>query len=117
MDCFPLYLEDGVTEPLLEWNLGFSFDEVVEGLERMCTVRHYGCTRTGQEGEALLSLTLPSGTLALSVKPLLSHRSPFSPLIILHRTLLSVTSTTPVSPGDWENFRRHLTLTFLRAGG
>jgi hypothetical protein len=106
-----------VTEPLLEWNLGFSLDEVVEGLEKMCIVRHYIYTRICQEGEALLSLTLPSGTLALSVKPLLSHRSPFSPLIILHRTLLSVASTATVSPQDWENFRRHLTLAFLRTGG
>jgi hypothetical protein len=106
-----------VTEPLLEWNLGFSFDEVVEGLEKMCTMRHYVYTRICQKGEALLYPTLPSGTLALSVKPLLSRHSPFSPLIILHRTLLSVTSTGTVSPQDWENFRQHLTLAFLRAGG
>jgi hypothetical protein len=106
-----------VTTPLLEWDLGFSFDEVVEGLEKMCATRHYVCARTDREGGAFLSLTLPSGTLALSVKPLLSRRSPFTPLAILHRTLLSVTSTAAVAPEDWENFRRHLTLTFLRAGG
>ena len=102
---------------LLEWNLGFTFDEVVEGLEKMCTLRGYVHARTDRDGETLLSLTLPSGVLELSVKPLLSHRSPFSPLIILHRTLLTVASAGAVTPQDRETFRQHLTLAFLRAGG
>jgi hypothetical protein len=103
--------------PLLEWNLGFAFDEVVEGLEKMCVMRGYAYSRTDGDGETCLSVTLSFGTLELLVKPLLSHRSPFSPLIILHRTFLTVTSTTPIAPRDWEPFRRHLTLAFLRAGG
>ena len=106
-----------MTTPLLEWNLGFAFDEVVEGLEKMCAMRSYAYFRTDRDGETDLSVTLPSGTLALSVKPLLSHRSPFSPLIILHRTFLTVTSTAPVAPHDWDTFRQHVTLAFLRAGG
>jgi hypothetical protein len=106
-----------VTTPLLEWNLGFAFDEVVEGLEKMCAMRSYVYTRTDRDGETDLSVTLPSGTLALSVKPLPSHRSPFSPLIILHRTLLTVPSLAPVALHDWDTFRQHVTLAFLRAGG
>ena len=106
-----------MTTPLLEWNLGFAFDEVVEGLEKMCTLRSYTYNRTDRDGETCLSITLPSGMLKLLVKPLLSHYSPFSPLIILHRTLLTVTSTAPVALYDWEPFRQHVTLAFLRAGG
>ena len=106
-----------MTTPLLEWNLGFAFDEVVEGLEKMCAMRSYVYTRIDRDGETDLLVTLPSGTLALSVKPLLSHRSPFSPLIILHRTSLTVMSTAPVAPHDWDTFRQHVTLAFLRAGG
>jgi hypothetical protein len=106
-----------VSEILLEWNLGFAFDEVVAGLEKMCSLRNYAYTRTDQEGETGLAVTLPSGTLALSVKPLLSHRSPFSPNIILHRTLLIVTMTGTVTSQERETFRQHLTLAFLRAGG
>jgi hypothetical protein len=106
-----------MTTPLLEWNLGFVFAEVVEGLEKMCVMRGYAYSRTDRDGETDLSVSLPSGTLALSVKPLLSHRSPFSPLIILHRTFLTITSPAPVVPQDWETFRQHVTLAFLRAGG
>lgn len=106
-----------MTAPLLEWNLGFAFHEVVEGLEKMCVMRGYVSARTDRDGETDLSVILPSGTLALSVKPLLSHRSPFSPLIILHRTMLLITSTDPIASHDWESFRQHVTLAFLRAGG
>jgi hypothetical protein len=106
-----------VTTSLLEWDLGFAFDEVVEGLEKMCTMRRYVYTRTDRDGETCLSVTLPSATLKLLVKPLLSHRSPFSPLIILRRTLLTVTSLAPVALHDWDTFRQHMTLAFLRAGG
>ena len=106
-----------MTTPLLEWNLGFAFDEVVEGLEKMCAIRSYAYSRTDGDGETCLSVSLSSETIELLVKPLLSHRSPFSPLIILHRTLLTITSTIPVVPRDWESFRQHLTLAFLRAGG
>lgn len=102
---------------LLEWNLGFAFDEVVEGLEKMCTRRSYLYARTDRGGETCLSITLPSGILKLLVKPLLPRCSPFSPLIIWHRTLLTVTSTAPVALCDWEPFRQHVTLAFLRAGG
>lgn len=112
-----LFIEGSVTTPLLEWDLGFAFDEVVEGLEKMCAMRRYVYTRTDRDGETCLSVTLPSATIALLVKPLLSHRSPFSPLIILHRTLLTVTSTAPVAPHDWDIFRQHVRLAFLRAGG
>ena len=106
-----------MSEILLEWNLGFAFDEVVEGLEKMCSMRGYVHTRTDRDGETLLSLTLPSEILELSVRPLRSHRSPFSPLIILHRTMLTVASAGAVTPQDRETFRQHLTLAFLRAGG
>lgn len=106
-----------MTTPLLEWNLGFAFDEVVEGVEQMCAMRSYIYTRTDRDSETCLSITLPSGMLELLVKPLLSHHSPFSPLIILHRTSLTVTSTAPVVLHDWEPFRQHVMLAFLRAGG
>jgi hypothetical protein len=106
-----------VTTSLLEWDLGFAFDEVVEELEKMCTMRRYVYTRIDRDGETCLSVTLPSATLKLLVKPLLSNRSPFSPLIILRRTLLTVTSLAPVALHDWDTFRQHMTLAFLRAGG
>jgi hypothetical protein len=83
----------------------------------MYTMRSYVYTRTDRDRETCLSVTLPSGTLELLVKPLLSHRSPFSPLIILQRTLLTVTSLAPVALHDWDTFRQHMTLAFLRAGG
>ena len=117
MDCFPLCTEVGVNEVLLEWNLGFAFDEVVEELEKMCTMRSYTYTRTDRDGEILFSLILLSGTLELSVKPLLSHRSPFGHNISLYRTLLIVSVTGIVTPQEWETFRQYLTLAFLRAGG
>jgi hypothetical protein len=113
----PLYLEGGVTTPLLEWNLGFAFAEVVEGLEKMCVTRGYVYSRVDRDGETDFSVTLPSGILALVVKPLLSQRSPFSPLIIVHRTMLTITSLTTIALQDWDPFQRHVTLAFLRAGG
>lgn len=106
-----------MTTSLLEWNLGFPFDEVVEGLGKMCTTRGYAYTRIDREGETDLSVTLPSGTLTLLMQPLLSHRSPFSPLIILQRTLLTITAIAPILPYHWQTFQQHLTLAFLRAGG
>jgi hypothetical protein len=106
-----------VSEILLEWNLGFAFDEVVEGLEKMCTTRGYVRTRTDCDGETVFSLSLWSGTLELSVKPLSSYRSPFGHNITWHRTLLTVSETGVVTPQEREIFRQHLTLAFLRAGG
>ncbi len=106
-----------MTTPLLEWNLGFAFAEVVEGLEKMCVTRGYIYARADRDGETDFSVTLPSGILALVVKPLPSHRSPFSPLIIVHRTMLTITSLTTIAPQDWDPFQRHVTLAFLRAGG
>lgn len=106
-----------MSEILLEWNLGFASDEVVEGLEKMCTRRGYVHTRSDCDGETLFALTLPSGALELLVQPLLSHRSPFSPNIILHRTMLIVSVTDGVTPQERATFRQYLTLAFLRAGG
>ena len=106
-----------MTTPLLEWDLSFAFDEVVEGLEKMCIMRRYVYARTDRDGETCLSVMLPPATLGLLVKPLLSPRSPFSPLIILRRTLLTVTSLASVAPHEWDIFRQHVTLAFLRAGG
>ncbi len=111
-----------MTTPLLEWNLGFAFAEVVEGLEKMCVTRGYIHARADRDGETDFSVTLPSGILALVVKPLPSHHSPFSPLIIVHRTMLTITALattalTTIAPQDWDAFQRHVTLAFLRAGG
>lgn len=102
---------------LLEWNLGFSFAEVVEGLEKMCSLCSYPYTRVDRDSETSFSISLPTDMLTLSVKPFCSSRSPFSSLLNLHRTLLSVASPQALAPHDWKTFRQHLTLAFLRAGG
>jgi hypothetical protein len=105
-----------VTEKTVEWNLGFARDEVLAGLEKLLAGAGYLYTRTESEAEVRFQVTLPQGSLGLTVRPLLSQRSPFGPHLFFHRTLLIMTYRD-VSVQDEETFLRRLTLTFLRAGG
>jgi hypothetical protein len=109
-------LESNVSEKTVEWNLGFAYDEVVVGLEKLLSQGGYTYTRSDTDTEAHFHVALMPGTLSLIAKPLLSHRSPFNSQIILHRTLLTITCVG-VAAHDEESFFRRLTLTFLRAGG
>jgi hypothetical protein len=116
VDRISLRVGDRVKEKTTEWNLGFAFDEVIMGLEKLLTGSKYDATRSEVNGESHFLVTLVEGSLTLIARPLLSHASPFSPLITLYRTLLTIICTdVPVQ--DEEIFFRRLTLTFLRAGG
>lgn len=105
-----------MTEKTIEWNLGFAHEEVVVGLEKMLTKAGYAYSRTDASPAVHFQITLPQGTCELHARPLLSHRSPFSPQIILHRTLLVITCTG-VSAQDEQALLHRLTLAFLRVGG
>ena len=105
-----------MTEKAIEWNLGFARDEVVTGLEKFLAEGKYTYTQAETDARVDFHVALSSGSLTLTVRPLLSHRSPFSPKIILHRTLLLVTFVG-VSDQEKETFLHRLTLTFLRVGG
>jgi hypothetical protein len=105
-----------VTEKTIEWNLGFTPDEVIVGLEKLLTEAGYAYTRVEPDAEVRFQVTLAQGTLGLTVRPLLGQRSPFSPQLILHRTLLVMT-WNGVSAEEEAVFLRRLTLAFLRVGG
>ncbi len=105
-----------MTEKTIEWNLGFAPDEVLVGLEKLFTEVGYAYLRAETDSEVRFQVTLAQGALELAVRPLLSQRSPFSPQIILHRTLLVMTFTG-ASAREEKTFLHHLTLTFLRVGG
>jgi len=103
-------------EKTVEWNLGFARDEVVAGLKKLLNEARYMYTHTETNAETCFQVTLPEGSLQLSVLPLPSHHSPFNPHVFFHRTLLVMTFTG-AEVQDEETFMRRLTLTFLRAGG
>jgi hypothetical protein len=105
-----------VDEKTVEWNLGFAYDEVIAGLEKLLSEGTYAHTRTATDTETHFQVTLAQGTLGLKVQPLLSHQSPFNPHVFFHRTLLVMTFME-VSRQDEETFLHRLTLRFLRAGG
>jgi hypothetical protein len=105
-----------VIEKTIEWNLGFARDEVIAGLEKLLTETGYVYTRADTDTEIRFQAILAQGLLELTVRALLSQRSPFNPPIFFHRTLLVMTFTG-VSTQEEETFLRRLTLTFLRVGG
>ena len=105
-----------MSEKTIEWNLGFAQDEVLAGLEKLLTTAGYAYTRVATDGEVRFQVTLAPGTLGLTVRPLLSQCSPFSPHLSFPRTLLVMTYIG-VSAQDEETFLHRLTLAFLRAGG
>ncbi len=116
MDHLSLYLGRDVTEKTIEWNLAFAVDEVVAGVEKLCTKLGYSfsCMRT--EEAAIFRATPPQGALTCTIRPLASHHSPFNIQVTLSRTLLLL-SYVGLSPHQEEALKQQLTLTFLRVGG
>ena len=105
-----------MTQKTSDWNLSFAPDEVVAGLEKLLSTNGYPYTRQDRDTEVRLHVTLSQGSLELTVQPLLSQRSPFSPEIGFHRTLLMMIWAGATAQEE-ETFLRRLTLTFLRVGG
>jgi hypothetical protein len=105
-----------VDEKTVEWNLGFAYDEVIAGLEKLLSEGEYAHTRAETAAETHFQVTLAQGTLGLKVQPLPSHQSPFNPYVSFHRTLVVMTFSE-VGRQDEETFLHRLTLRFLRAGG
>jgi len=116
LDSLSLYLEDSVRERNFEWNLAFASDEVIEGLEKMCSKEAYPYTKEETNGETLFHVTLPDGNVTLYVRPQAAQHPPFNPILKFQRTILLV-SMPEAGPLTVETFHRKLTLTFLRAGG
>ena len=50
------------------------------------------------------------------MRPLEPKRSPFSPTLLVQRTLLQITYTN-VERADRDRFKHQLTMAFLRVGG
>jgi hypothetical protein len=103
-------------EKTVEWNLGFARQEVIAGLKKLLREARYMYTQTETNAETGFQVTFPEGSLQLRVLPLPSHNSPFNRHVFFHRTLLVMTFTG-AEVQDEKAFMRHLTLTFLRAGG
>ena len=105
-----------MSEKTVEWNLAFARDEVVAGVEKLFTQAGYVYTRTDTDAETRFQVRLSQASLAMTVRPLSSQRSPFNLPVVLHRTLLTVTYTG-LSAQEEESLRHRLTLAFLRVGG
>jgi hypothetical protein len=116
VDGFSVYLEDKVRERNFEWNLAFATDEVIEGIEKMCANEAYPYTKEKQAELTRYHLTLPDGTVTLSVHPNGAQIAPFNAILKFQRTMLKV-SMPDVAPQTVETLHRKLTLAFLRAGG
>lgn len=104
------------TEQTIEWNLAFSLDEVVTGVEKMLGKLGYAftCTPNGETRDFLAS---PSqGSLRLTARPLAVQRSPFNLPVTLHRALLTVTYAG-FSAAEEAELKKQLTFAFLRVGG
>ena len=104
------------TYKTIEWNLGFSPEEVTEGLDKSLKQAGYGYRRIEAGAEAQFQVELSSGALRLIVDPLPPHQSPFSPYAPLRRTRLALIFEG-VDGREEADLLRRLTLTFLRAGG
>jgi hypothetical protein len=80
----------------------------------MCAIRSYAYSRTDGDSETCLSVSFLRDDRAT--------REPLLSIVVLqsahylHRTLLTIASTTPLFLATG-NLRQHLTLAFLRAGG
>ena len=66
MDGLSLYLEDSVRERNFEWDLASASDEVIEGLEKMCSKEAYSYTKEETNSETLFHVTLPDGSAEYS---------------------------------------------------
>jgi hypothetical protein len=105
-----------MTEKTIEWNLAFAHAEVIANVEKLLTGAGYAYTRTEADDETRFLVTLPKGSIHFVARPLLSHRSPFNPIAVLPRTLLTVTYSG-LNSQEEGTLRYRLTLAFLRVGG
>lgn len=105
-----------MVEKTIEWNLGFARDEVIIGLEKLFAQSALTFTRVESEAEVCFHVSLSSGSLRLTVQPLLSSHGPFNLQNFSRRTLLQITFVG-ISAQEEETFLRRLTLAFLRVGG
>jgi hypothetical protein len=104
------------TSKTIEWNLGFSTEEVTEGLEKSFNRAGYTYSRIEADAETQFQIALSSGSLRVLVQPLPPHHSPFNPYSPSRRTRLVMMFAGVSSQEEADSLRR-LTLTFLRAGG
>lgn len=103
-------------EKTIQWNLGFPPDEVIAGLEKLLAGAAVVYTREERGTEVCVRVSLASGSLTLTVRPLLAPFRPFNFQGGIRRTLLLMTFSE-VNAQEEEAFLRRLTLAFLRVGG
>lgn len=109
-------LENDVSEKTIEWNLAFSIDEVMAGVEKMLSKLDYAFTCTQNDEERFFRAVPSEGSLTLTARPLAAHRSPFNLPVTLYRTLLTVVYAG-FSVENEASLKRQLTFAFLRVGG
>ena len=105
-----------MTGKKIEWNLAFSPSEVIQRLEKLFEQHAYTYTAEDQDSDRYYHTALGQGRLKLIMHPLEPKRSPFSPTLLIQRTLLCITCTD-VSEDDQAVFKHQLTMAFLRVGG
>ncbi len=115
-DYLSLSMENCVNEKTIEWNLAFARDEVVEGIRKLLGKLAYPFSCSESHDTFLLLAVPPQGALSFSIRPLVSHQSPFNIQVTLHRTLLT-TTYSGFSPQMEDVLQRNLTFAFLRVGG
>lgn len=103
-------------EKTIEWNLAFSQNEVVNGIEKMLVKLAYPFSYSKAQNDCVFFATPPQGTLSCTIRPLASQQSPFNLQVTLYRTMLTVTYSRFSSQME-ESLQRSLTLAFLRVGG
>lgn len=105
-----------MSEKTIEWNLAFSIDEVVEGVEKMLGKLGYAFTCTHNEDNRFFRATPPAGSLTLTARPLVVQHRPFNLPVTLHRTLLTLVYGG-FSVEEEAALKKQLTFAFLRVGG
>ncbi len=105
-----------MTDTTMEWNVAFSPDEVISRLENLFRQHDYTYTQEDGDTDRHYRTALGQGTLELVMHPLEPKRSPFSPTLLVQRTLLSI-SYKNVTGADRTRFKHQLTMAFLRVGG
>ena len=105
-----------MTEKIIEWNLAFTLDEVVVGVEKLLSKLGYAFSRSHAAEEEIFHATPPRGALTCAAKPLTAYRSPFNIQVTLHRTLLTV-SYSGLGEREEALLKQQMTLAFLRVGG
>ena len=105
-----------MTDTAMEWNVAFSPDEVIARLENLFRQHDYTYTQEDRDADRHYRTTLGQGRLELVMRPLEPKRSPFSPTLLVRRTLLRI-SYKNVEKADRARFKHQLTMAFLRVGG